>query len=783
MRADDKNRIAVTVDARALQDPAFRDRGIGHHGFTLVQHLKKKGLKNSSIDLVAVVDPMLPDLKYSHEVIFDDVISFRKSRPADLHINLSPMTHVSMFGQSECVDRAVLKIAIFHDLIPLQLPHLYLTSAPTRLKYLTNLRWLPCYDLFACNSECTARELRTRLPMLTNRVFTTGIAIRESIGPAAALEDKYREEAFPGIKLVLVAGGGDPRKNVEMVAKVVGEVASGEVPLQLDVLGKYNLAQKSHLRLLFKQAGAEAGRLRFLEDLPDIELGSAYKRAHLVIVPSLAEGFSMPIIEASYFNVPVLASRIDAHVELLGLTDALFSPENEAELSTKLNDYLTDEVRRDELKHHQSTVHQRFNTESVVERFIERIDQARSDVPQDIKSPSVHSNVRPAIALLTPLRPQHTGVADYANALIAPLSELCHLTIGSDAIAAQPIQASCSVIPIESVRNQLRRFDYIIYAFGNSELHLPIFNFALAHRGAGIFHDARMLDFYYWVRGPEATIRLAASEGVINPSIEKIESWLSEPRKMETYFLSELMDAVEPAIVHSQKSQRILSTKYRKPVVFLPFPIQRSPSPSLSRDNLVADRRAARQVLGIDEKTYIITTFGIITKEKGVTELVWAAQLLRQWGLKFKLVFCGTGVLPELMAVRRQALELGLSEVVVLFETAPDEQLFRKYLLASDLAVQLRTHSIGSISGALSDAIAFALPCVATSDLAESLDAPSYVTRIPNEISPLLLAEAIMSRVAIRNDLDTRIGTTRNYLAEHSPASYARRLIETLHVS
>lgn len=79
MRADDKNRIAVTVDARALQDPAFRDRGIGHHGFTLVQHLKKKGLKNSSIDLVAVVDPMLPDLKYSHEVIFDDVISFKKS--------------------------------------------------------------------------------------------------------------------------------------------------------------------------------------------------------------------------------------------------------------------------------------------------------------------------------------------------------------------------------------------------------------------------------------------------------------------------------------------------------------------------------------------------------------------------------------------------------------------------------------------------------------------------------------------------------------------------------
>src|SRR4051812_33418514 len=76
--------------------------------------------------------------------------------------------------------------------------------------------------------------------------------------PGSWPQRQIREEAFPGIKLVLVAGGGDPRKNVEMVAKVVGEIASGEVPLQLDVLGKYNLAQKSHLRLVFKQAGAEA---------------------------------------------------------------------------------------------------------------------------------------------------------------------------------------------------------------------------------------------------------------------------------------------------------------------------------------------------------------------------------------------------------------------------------------------------------------------------------------------------------------------------------------------
>ena len=45
-----------------------------------------------------------------------------------------------------------------------------------------------------------------------------------------------------------------------------------------------------------------------------------------MVVASFAEGLSLPIIEAVTHGVPVVASRIPAHEELMGTADYLFDP-------------------------------------------------------------------------------------------------------------------------------------------------------------------------------------------------------------------------------------------------------------------------------------------------------------------------------------------------------------------------------------------------------------------------------------------------------------------------
>ena len=49
-------------------------------------------------------------------------------------------------------------------------------------------------------------------------------------------------------------------------------------------------------------------------------------RSSLMVVASLAEGMSLPVIEAVTHGVPVFASRIAAHIELVGTADYLFDP-------------------------------------------------------------------------------------------------------------------------------------------------------------------------------------------------------------------------------------------------------------------------------------------------------------------------------------------------------------------------------------------------------------------------------------------------------------------------
>ncbi len=72
-------------------------------------------------------------------------------------------------------------------------------------------------------------------------------------------------------------------------------------------------------------------------------------------------------------------------------------------------------------------------------------------------------------------------------------------------------------------------------------------------------------------------------------------------------------------------------------------------------------------------------------------------------------------------------------------------------LLAADVAVQLRMSSILTLSGALLDCIAFGVPTVVTQSMVDEIGAPGYVTAIPDRISPLLIAEAVVSSARLRD--------------------------------
>jgi glycosyltransferase involved in cell wall biosynthesis len=154
--------------------------------------------------------------------------------------------------------------------------------------------------------------------------------------------------------------------------------------------------------------------------------------------------------------------------------------------------------------------------------------------------------------------------------------------------------------------------------------------------------------------------------------------------------------------------------------------------------------------------------------------------MLRSWGYRSRL--CFVGQVPEQgQKLRQLAKSVGLTEEVVFMGDYVDGATYTDFLVAADLGIQLRTHGLGGLSGALLDCISAGLPTVANGALAEAMEAPAYVRRVPDQLSPVLIAEALVELIEKRECDRSRHEEERlAYSAEHSFARYARLLVKGL---
>jgi glycosyltransferase involved in cell wall biosynthesis len=65
-----------------------------------------------------------------------------------------------------------------------------------------------------------------------------------------------------------------------------------------------------------------------------------YKNALALIHPSLSEGFGLPLIEAAYFNCPIIASNITVFKELLNNNYLSFDPNDTDDITRKINSFI-----------------------------------------------------------------------------------------------------------------------------------------------------------------------------------------------------------------------------------------------------------------------------------------------------------------------------------------------------------------------------------------------------------------------------------------------------------
>jgi glycosyltransferase involved in cell wall biosynthesis len=140
---------------------------------------------------------------------------------------------------------------------------------------------------------------------------------------------EFQPEALPGDDslttqrpFVLHVGSLIPRKNPDFLARLLIELCRTLPELEaIQIGGRWDERQRE----LFASAGL-GHRIRQLRDLERVEVAAHFRRASAVLLPSLSEGFGLPVIEALACGAPVVVSDIPPLREIGGAGVVVCAP-------------------------------------------------------------------------------------------------------------------------------------------------------------------------------------------------------------------------------------------------------------------------------------------------------------------------------------------------------------------------------------------------------------------------------------------------------------------------
>jgi glycosyltransferase involved in cell wall biosynthesis len=771
---DGEDVCRIYVDARCLQDPRFRDRGVGQHVSNVLAGAHTFAPAGMSLHLIACVDRSLAPLTTTVEGLFrsEQALSVPLEGGSTL-LQLSPMTHSPHPLRNALENPTIRTVAIVYDFIPLEYPSDYLGDPTARKEYLANLAALHDYDSYISISEFTSGELQKIIGVMPSDCHVSGVAVRESVvrlGGPAPTDQLY----------CLVIGGGDKRKNVEL--PIVAHARSSSLQnsnVSLKIVGHYSENARNALSALQRREGGSPHLLQFIEGVSDADLATLYHGAMVTVCPSRAEGFSIPVVEANANGCPVIVASCAAQTELMPRTEYQFDPDDDHRVAALMESFLDPAVGRKAMER-QGNFWMQFRQAEVQRRFWSAFfenavdeDAKRARAEDDMAAPFIGRNRKPRLAIASPVPPDRSGVADYTMATMAAVAQHAEIDLYTETQGRIVNRAFSSIQSLSVEPYVSPNYDGVISVLGNSHLHLGTFNYLLNYGGAAIAHDARMLHFYVSLLGADRTKAVASRELGRPVTTDEINGWIANQRSMPILFLSEILEASNPTFIHSPTTQSIINDLYGRETVHLPFATYR---PSWSEFAGKEGRARARTLVGVDQKDRLLVCLGDLVPDKAPEECLWTVSMLRQWGVPVRLAFVGNGQ-PNLVAYLRSiAVKIGIADNVWFSGDIVDERSYQAYLAAADAAIQLRIYEFGGLSGAMLDGIAAGIPTVANSHLAEAMESPSYVARIPNGLSPVLAAERLLEIF----DRDERIDfedERQAFLEAHSVDAYAKRLM------
>jgi len=236
--------------------------------------------------------------------------------------------------------KSVIKVITVHDLV--------YKFAPKTMKpfgRFLDMKYLPkninmSNEVIAV-SKSTAKDLILEIPEAnskTNIIYEANTLKRDNFSRVSKIDGEY----------ILFVGTLEPRKNLPRLLKAYSLLSKQiKNDYSLVIVGGKGWGNDNIFSII---KNLEINKnVRVLGYQTDQDLATLYHFAYLLAMPSLYEGFGLPILEAMSFGVPVVTSNISSLPEVVGDTGVLVEPTNLLSIKDGLEKLLTNKRLRDSL--------------------------------------------------------------------------------------------------------------------------------------------------------------------------------------------------------------------------------------------------------------------------------------------------------------------------------------------------------------------------------------------------------------------------------------------------
>ena len=772
----------IAFDSRALQSPAFGTRGIGRFAKALLDGVRE-GAGEDRITLI--VNPGLHPLP---EYLVGHCQQLPRIDPADSHrfgalIQPSPMTH-SPEPLVPLLRADIHKVAVVFDFIPLHYPSIYLKNAAARAEYAADLDALSHYTEYLAISQVVADEL-TEVLARFNRVtpdFAVQVAWPRDVTVGSGTVEGSVDHAGP----IVLMTGDDARKNTFGGLAGIAAATSDEAQRDVVVVGMAGQGTRVHHWSI--AAAMRPGEATTVGHITDSELSELLESASCVVVPSFDEGLSLPVIEALRAGVPVVASDIPAHRELIGTGAFSCEPDSPRSIAKAIRKVRgTKTIARSQI--HQLHRHGHAILEDTIASIIERevtVGARTSDPGTPERNQATGTRERWNIGIATPWPPQRSGVADFSRAVFTELADMADVTVytTSDGLAEDDSGISLRSITevLDDPNAVSRSHDVFVSVVGNSHYHLLPVKVLQSLDAIVIAHDTRMVEFYTALRGKAGAERVMSIVPLDTPQVStelSLDDQIDDMRLLTNAGFWEVANRARQLILHSPSAAPAIATQTGRQVRLLPFANYRAPNAPMVTEQ---ERTGARDRLGLNSYpagTIHLGSFGYVDVRTKMTDIVVeSAAWLAQWSHPVALHLVGAASPQEEQQLRDQARRAGLDNFQITGYIS--EERYRDWLMAVDVGIQLRISPLLGVSGPLSDFAAYGTPAVASNGQCVDVDTPDFIHRLPDAVSPVLVAEAIEQMLSNPTDAVERERQRQTYLREKPPRRYAVLLLEML---